>query len=244
MALFSWAGRPVGARCLCCCTRAFSASRTRIYRCARNSKLANDLAQEQGGANQGSSNLRKFGKLITLNRFSMHSLQPLFATHILRYSVILTLCLFATVSNAQQSHTNVEQNKAIARRYFEEMVNKQNLDILDELVSKDRVSHGLLDGKEGARGIEPLRKFLVYLFKAFPDIHYTIGDIIAEDDKVVARVIFSGTHKDEFFGYPASNTRIDYLSEIFFMRIENGKIAEAWTQLDLYNLFKSLRGEK
>lgn len=136
----------------------------------------------------------------------------------------------------------LSKNKEVVRKYLLEVVSNKRLDLLETVAAKNRIAHFLNDNTDDT-GIEQLREFLQYLFKAFPDLYYTIGDLIEENDKVAARVIFHGTHKGEFMGIPASNNRIDYLSEVFFFRIKDGKIVEQWTQLDLQTLSKKLKGE-
>jgi len=80
------------------------------------------------------------------------------------------------------------------------------------------------------------------LFEGFPDIHYIIGDIIGEGNKVAMRVSFRATQEKEFLGIPSKRKKINYISEVLFFRFENGRIAEDWVQLDLYNLFKKMKG--
>ena len=87
------------------------------------------------------------------------------------------------------------------------------------------------------------KKRLSDLFDAFPDFHYTVSDIIAEEDKVVVRAVFQGTQKNPFMKTESSGNGVN-VSEIIFYRLKNGKIVERWTQLDLYNLFKEMKGEK
>ena len=92
--------------------------------------------------------------------------------------------------------------------------------------------HGM-DGKE-TRSIpdSSLVPFLKYLFKAFPDIHYTIENIVAENDLVTLSLTATATHKDEFLGYPASDNKIAF-KEMFFFRISNKKIVEGWGVVDI-----------
>jgi len=86
-----------------------------------------------------------------------------------------------------------EENKVLVRRWIEEGVNKGNLAIIDELFDPDVVSHDHLAGD--FRGTEDGPKRTVTTFRAaFPDIHFTIEDLITEDDKVVTRWTASGTH--------------------------------------------------
>lgn len=132
----------------------------------------------------------------------------------------------------------------MARLYIEECVNKRNIDLVDKFFADSFQVHILLDSTQNISTRHELKVFLKTLFDAFPDIHYTVGDIIAEADKVAMRVSFNGTHTREFLDIKAKGNKVNYLSEIFFFRFENGKIVEDWVQLDLYNLFKKLKGEQ
>ncbi len=69
------------------------------------------------------------------------------------------------------------------------------------------------------------------LFKAFPDSHWTIEDLIAEGDKVISRVVQRGTHETEWLGVPATGDKIE-VGIINIFRIENGKIVQVWEQYD------------
>jgi predicted ester cyclase len=152
--------------------------------------------------------------------------------------IIGTIPFFAVVHSGHgQEHL---KNKYVAKRYFEEVVNRQNLSLLPEVFADPFRTNNLLDNTSTSKKLAEHTQFLQYLFRAFPDIHYTIGDIICESDKVFIRVGLSATHKNEFLGYEASGNRINHLSEIFVFRFEEGKIVESWYQLDLHNLFKLL----
>jgi steroid delta-isomerase-like uncharacterized protein len=132
-------------------------------------------------------------------------------------------------------------NKAVSRSYFEEVVNKQKLELLKNVFADSFLVHVLLDSTEARKSVADQATFLKYFFKAFPDVHYSIGDIMEDGDRVAMRVMFSGTHRGEFWGYAPSGNHIKYLSEIFFFRFQNGKVVEVWVQFDLYNLFKQLK---
>ena len=160
------------------------------------------------------------------------------------YLKFLVVISFVTVTFQQFSFgQNVEKNKAIVRRYFEEVINQKNVAIVDSIFHKDYQLHGLEDGYEG-KGSDIIKNFLPAFFKAFPDIHYTISDIIAEKDKVVISAKANGTQKEEFLGIKSTNGRLNNLSEIFIFRVSDNKIVEGWRQIDLYNLFNRLRGER
>ncbi len=91
-----------------------------------------------------------------------------------------------------------EENKAIFRRYVEEIGNEGDLDLVDELFS-DYAAYQP-DGSVLERGPEDVERFMGEVRRAFPDFHSTIEDQIAEGDKVVTRLTMRGTHEVEFRG--------------------------------------------
>lgn len=157
---------------------------------------------------------------------------------ILKIGVTCFICLLFFFANGICQNT--DNNKEVVSRYFEEVVNEQKLELLNTVFADSFRTHRLIDNTLQKNTLKSQKEFLKYLFNAFPDIHYTIGDLIEERDKVVARVTLTATHKGEFWGYDASGNKIDYLSEIFFYRFENGKVVEQWVQFDLHNLFRIL----
>ena len=119
---------------------------------------------------------------------------------------------------------SVEENKNIIRRY-QEACNNCDFDALAELVSADvltpNIIAGMPSGLEGARVVHQTTLI------GMPDYHTTIEDLIAEGDKVVARVTMTGTHTGNFWGIPATGKRVN-LTGIYIVRIANGKIVEHW----------------
>jgi predicted ester cyclase len=85
-----------------------------------------------------------------------------------------------------------EENGEVVRRFVEEVANGRNLGEMDELLSDD---FALPPGTEGALDREGLKAVLQYYFSAFPDLHYTIEDMIVDGDRVVTRLTMSGTHR-------------------------------------------------
>jgi steroid delta-isomerase-like uncharacterized protein len=158
---------------------------------------------------------------------------------------IRLIFLFLTIAPLSNCFCQTStQNKELAKLYIDECLNRRKIEIVDEIFADSFKIHTLLDSSENSSNRKDLKDFLRTLFDAFPDIHYKIGDIISEGDKVVMRVSFNATHRKEFLGIHANGNKIDYISEILFFRFENGKIVEDWVQLDLYNLFKKLKGEQ
>jgi len=128
---------------------------------------------------------------------------------------------------------SLEENKAIIRRYYE-AANKHNVDLAAELVAPD-----FIDYTNKIEGLESLKQFGNMLIKGFPDLHWTIEDIVAEEDKVWVRTTVTGTHKGEYRGVPPTGEKIT-MRCVDIWRIVDGKIAEAWAVDDLLDFYKKL----
>jgi steroid delta-isomerase-like uncharacterized protein len=120
---------------------------------------------------------------------------------------------------------SVEANKAVVRRFFEELVNPGNTALADEILAPaPRYANYSTNSPEphGREGVEPT----IRMYKsAFPDFRISVVDMVAEGDKVLARLKVEGTHEGEFMGIPASGRQFSIPAMALF-RIENGKIAE------------------
>ena len=90
-----------------------------------------------------------------------------------------------------------------------------------------------------ATGAEALKEVFARLHRAFPDLHVTVEDLIAEGDKVVARNSVSGTHQGEYMGLPPTGRTVTY-NEIFIVRFADGRIAETWGVVDVLSQMKQL----
>jgi len=132
---------------------------------------------------------------------------------------------------------SIEENKNIVRRY-QEAYNNNDLDALDEVVSVDvltpKIMPGMPSGLEGAKAVHRISLL------GMPDFHATIDDLIAEGDKVVARITMTGTHTGDFFGFPATGNNVKFTG-IYIVRIENGKIVEHWGEEDAISLMEQLK---
>ena len=133
---------------------------------------------------------------------------------------------------------SLEQNKANMRRFYEEVFNKGNLAAIDELASTGFVDHEL--PPEMPPGLEGVRQYLTIFRTAFPDMRATLEELIAEGDKIVARVTFTGTHKGDFMGIPATGKSVKF-SSIDIMRIgADGKAVEHWGSTDMLGMMQQL----
>ena len=132
-----------------------------------------------------------------------------------------------------------ETNKTVSRRFFDEVWNKGNLTVLDEIMVKDHVNSGpgsipgLPNGPEGSK------QFVTAYRNAFPDVHFTIDDQIAEGDKVMTRWTAQGTHQGELAGLPATG-KSSTVTGITVNRLVDGKIAESWGIFDEFGMMQQL----
>jgi steroid delta-isomerase-like uncharacterized protein len=119
---------------------------------------------------------------------------------------------------------STEANKEIVRRY-QEAYNTANYDALDEVVAADVLTPNMISTMP--RGLEGAKLVHQKTVTGMPDYHTAIEDLIAEGDKVAARVRITGTHIGDFYGIPPTGKHID-LSGIYIVRIADGKIVEHW----------------
>ncbi len=132
---------------------------------------------------------------------------------------------------------SVEENKAIELRFFEEVVNKGNLAVIDELVAANFVDHSAPPGIASDR--EGYKQFFAMTHSAFPDFHSTLEDMFAEGDKVVLRFTARGTHKGEWMGIAPTGKQVTRPG-IAIHRITGGKIVEDWVSMDMLGALQQL----
>jgi predicted ester cyclase len=116
---------------------------------------------------------------------------------------------------------STEENKALVRRW-NEAFNKQNLAAMEELYA----DAGAIQRHTA-------------LWTAFPDLHYTVEDLIADGDKVVVRGTLRGTHQGDFMGIPPTGKQVS-LTGITIDRIKDGKFVEGWANADMLGLLQQL----
>lgn len=130
-----------------------------------------------------------------------------------------------------------EKNKALSRRFYQEVWGKRNLDALDQLVAADVVDHDLPPGfPPGRKGT---KAYLSVFLNAFPDSQMTIEDQVAEEDKVVTRWTITGTHTGELMGIPATG-RQGTTTGIYVHRIASGQIVETWGEFDEMGMMRQI----
>jgi len=132
---------------------------------------------------------------------------------------------------------SAEQNKSIVRRWVEEGWNKRNTALIDQLFTPNFYQHET--GPESVNSSETLKPFVAGYLSAFPDLQFTIEDLVAEGDKVVWRFKATGNNSGPFMGGPVTGKSIAVTGTITF-RLENSRMAEAWLNLDVLGLLQQV----
>ena len=133
---------------------------------------------------------------------------------------------------------SVEDNKALVRRWFEELFNEAKLDLADEIVTPDHVSHDP-STPEHLPGPEGERQLVTLVRGAFPDGRITIEDLVAEGDRVAVRWTFRGTHRGDFMGVAPTGYQVE-MGAMDLVRVAGGKIAETWSNVDMTTMMRQL----
>ena len=134
---------------------------------------------------------------------------------------------------------SIEENKAVVRRHYDEGWNEKNLSSVDETHSPDCIHHDP-SNPNPFKGPEEIKNRLSIVMEAFPDIKFTLLDMIAEGDKVAVYWKLSGTHKSTFAGIPPTGKKVDGIQGIIIHRLENGRITEDWAVRDTFGLMVQL----
>jgi steroid delta-isomerase-like uncharacterized protein len=132
---------------------------------------------------------------------------------------------------------SLEDNKQIVRRFIEEAINKGNVEASGDYIAEDVVELVPFPGQ--GPGLSGLKDVLKGLRVAFPDMHWTIEEQIAEADKVLTRFVWTGTHNATFFGVPATGMPVTVWGMVID-RVEHGKVKETRILMDALGLMKQL----
>ncbi|MCY4426576.1 MAG: ester cyclase [Halieaceae bacterium] len=137
--------------------------------------------------------------------------------------------------------TEQEINKQVARSYFERCWNQKDLDYGSEIIVEDYNWH--FPAPPGTpKGLEGWRQGLTGLFEVFPDMHWDIRQIIAEDDMVMVRTVWTGTHTGpEFMGVPTSGRRVT-AANFDLYRMKDGMFVEHWDVPDYMAWYRQIGG--
>jgi steroid delta-isomerase-like uncharacterized protein len=131
-----------------------------------------------------------------------------------------------------------DANKTVVRRLFDEVWNKGHQQIADELFAQNYYHHDSSTPDLG-RGPESEKKRATLYRNAFPDIRFTIEDLVAEGESVIARWSCHGTHKGDLNGIAPTGKQFT-ISGISISRLSNGKMIEGWVNWDALGMMQQL----
>ncbi len=130
-----------------------------------------------------------------------------------------------------------EANKSVVRRYWQEVWNNKNLSLIDELTASTYEDHDPYN--PGVRGPEGLRQLVTKYQSAFPDLQFTIEDLLADGDKVIARLTWRGTHKGTLEGIAPTGKPVSGTATVV-SRIADQKMQEDWVNWDALGLMQQI----
>jgi steroid delta-isomerase-like uncharacterized protein len=127
--------------------------------------------------------------------------------------------------------------KALAQRWYAEVMNEGNEDVIEELCAPNFVDHDPLPGTSPDR--DGLHDFVKQVRTAFPDLDARIDDILVEGDEIAVRATIRGTHEGEFMGIPGTGKKVE-VANYDFVRIENDQAVEHWGTIDSAALMEQI----
>ena len=131
----------------------------------------------------------------------------------------------------------MEHNKTIIRQFIDETLNKGDIEAAEKFVAKDVIEQVPFPGQ--GPGIEGLKDVLAGMRAAFPDMHWTVQEQIAEGDKVVSRFEWTGTHRGPFLGVEPTGRPVQVWG-IVIDRLQDGKIKNTCILMDALGLMAQL----
>ena len=128
-------------------------------------------------------------------------------------------------------------NKQVIRAFLEDVLNRGDLDRANDLVKEDFIELDPLPGQQ--QGREGLKAVIAQLRSAFDGMHWVVNEMVAEDDKVVTRFTWTGTHQGTFLGIPATGKKVE-VKGVVIDRLESGKMADSRILMDTLGLLQQL----
>jgi len=132
---------------------------------------------------------------------------------------------------------STEANKTSALRFYDEVFNKKNRAAIDEFIDPNQVDHAAPPGTPG--GLAGAKQTISMYLTAFPDLHFTVEDMIVEGDKIVARLTVRGTQQGAFMGIPPTGKHVT-VTAIDISRMAGGKSVEHWIEMDTLGMMQQL----
>lgn len=138
-----------------------------------------------------------------------------------------------TKENNMNNEMATDRNKQAIRNLYEKIINERKLDQLNTVISVEFTTAG------GAPGVEGYRQTVTSLIEGFPDIRFTVEDIMAEGEKVIVRWSWKGTHTGSFRGIAASN-KVIHNEAIVIYEFKNDKAIRSWLQADRLGVLQQI----
>lgn len=167
------------------------------------------------------------------------------------YKMVIFSCAFLSLIHCRQNEKNsnmqpiqsskekMEHNKALARKWILEAWNQnRNQELVADVFAQDWVD-GNPTFADQPKGIEGAMYYVNVYRKIFPDIQFQLSHLIAEEEFVCFRFTATSTHEGEFMGIPPTHKKVQF-SGIVIHRIEDGKFAESWNEIDLLGIRQQL----
>lgn len=132
---------------------------------------------------------------------------------------------------------STQENKTIARRFYDEVLNKGNMSVADEILALDYLDHGA--PPEFPRGPEGFKQLYTMVSSVFPDVRVTVEDMIAEGDEVATRLTVRGTQMGPFRGFPATG-RSAIWTGMDIIRLAGDKMVERWSERDFLGMLQQV----
>lgn len=132
---------------------------------------------------------------------------------------------------------SAQENAAVVRRFYEEAINQQNMDLVSA-ICPDCFVHRTAPASQGS-GFEEWMQVVQAVFHAFPDLHYAVHDVVAAGDQVAVRWTATGTHRGEFEGVPATGKQVT-MAGMSLCRMEDSQIHEMWNVWDSLGLMQQI----
>lgn len=133
----------------------------------------------------------------------------------------------------------IEENKKLIETYFFRVWNNGELDLLDTIIHEDYINHspgGSVTPSPGAAGLKPI---VAAMRKGFPDLHYSIKDLVITGDRIVARVQMTGTLLGELWGMQPNGRKIE-VDQVNIEYVKDGRITAHWRLTDELKMMKQL----
>jgi steroid delta-isomerase-like uncharacterized protein len=128
-------------------------------------------------------------------------------------------------------------NKEVIQAFIHEVLNQQRLERCDDLVKENFIELDPFPGQ--GKGREGLKAVLRMFLAAFPDMHWTVKEMVAEGETVVTRFVWTGTHRGAFLGIPATGKIVEVKGVVIDL-LENGKMSESRILMDTMGLMQQL----